>query len=95
MQDSRTHVGNEAKRRRERSESIAGTVDLPLMGCSSPAANRDRTPIEAEEAGELAAKEHVGEGELVSLAPGSRYLIGDPRKSGAPYVFTRALAEPW
>ena len=95
MQDSRTHIGNEAKRRRERSESIARTVDLPLMRCGPPAANRDRTPIEAEEAGELAAKEHVGEGELVSLAPGFGQLIGDLRESGTPYLFTRALAEPW
>ena len=55
-----------------------------------PAANRDRPAIEAEETGELAAKEHVGERELIAGAPGLRYAVGNLGERGAPDFFAPA-----
>ena len=94
MQDSRTHVGNEAQRGRERSKPLAGTVDLPLVRGRAAAAKWDRAAVEAEEARELAPEEYVGERDVVSLAPGLGHLVGDFREGGAPDFFPRAFAEP-
>jgi len=94
MKDGGAHVGDESERRGERSEPLPGAVDLPLMWGRAATADRDRAPIESEEARELPTEKHIGESQVISFAPGFGHAISDAREGGAPDLVSRAFTEP-
>src|SRR5678815_2421944 len=61
------HVRDDADRWRERRRAAATAIELALVDRGATTDERDRAAIEAEQARQLAAKEHVRERDLLDL----------------------------